>query len=64
MKIFSASEVIDLAILKANNLVPVSALGAKVFLSGDVSVPLQLKGIYVTSGARKAIEAAGGSVAE
>ena len=55
---------IDLAILKANNLVPVSALGAKVFLSGDVSVPLQLKGIYVTSGARKAIEAAGGSVAE
>ena len=64
LKIFAASETIDLSILKANNLVPITALGAKVFLSGDVSVPLQLKGVYVTSGAKKAIEAAGGSVAK
>lgn len=64
LKIFAASETINLSILKANNLVPIAALGAKVFLSGDVSVPLRLEGIYVTSGAKKAIEAAGGSIAE
>lgn len=64
LKVFTASETIDLAILKANNLIPIAALGAKVFLSGDVSIPLRLKGIYVTSGARRAIEAAGGSIAE
>ena len=64
LKIFAASETIDLSILKANNLVPITALGAKVFLSGDVPVPLQLKGVYVTSGAKKAIEAEGGSAAK
>ena len=30
--------VVDLSVLKEHNLIPVAALSAKVFLSGDVSV--------------------------
>ena len=56
--------VVDLSVLKEHNLIPVAALSAKVFLSGDVSVALTLKGINVTAGAKMAIEAAGGSISE
>lgn len=56
------AQVVDLALLKQLGLVPVSALGAKVFLSGDVSAAVKLLGIGVTKGAREAIEAAGGSI--
>lgn len=56
--------VINLSVLKEHNLIPVAALSAKVFLSGDVSVALTLKGINVTAGAKMAIEAAGGSISE
>jgi large subunit ribosomal protein L15 len=54
--------VIDLAALKAANLVPVFAERVKVVLSGAISKPVTLKGIAVTKGARAAIEAAGGKV--
>lgn len=53
---------IDLAVLKAQDLVAQTALGAKVFLSGEVNQALSLSGIAVSKGAREAIEAAGGSV--
>ena len=56
--------VVDLSVLKEHNLIPVAALSAKVFLSGDVSVALTLNGINVTAGAKMAIEAAGGSISE
>ena len=56
--------VVDLSVLKEHDLIPVTALSAKVFLSGDVSVALTLKGIGVTAGAKTAIEAAGGSISE
>lgn len=56
--------VVDLSVLKEHDLIPVTALSAKVFLSGDVSVALTLKGISVTAGAKTAIEAAGGSISE
>ena len=58
-----ASE-IDFAALKAERVVPREALMAKVILSGKLSRKLTLKGIKVTKGARAAIEAAGGSVAD
>ena len=60
----SVSAIIDLAVLKEHNLVPVSASSAKVFLSGDVTEAFALKGIGVTAGAKAAIEAAGGSISE
>lgn len=59
---FVGVEVVDLDVLKANGLVPVQALAAKVFLSGDITGIIKLRGISASAGARAAIEAAGGSV--
>lgn len=55
---------IDLLILKQSGLVPVDALSAKVILSGELHRKVTLKGVGATKGARVAIEAAGGSVAD
>ena len=54
--------IIDLASLKASQLISEFAQQAKVVLSGKLSVAVHLKGIGVTKGARAAIEAAGGKV--
>jgi large subunit ribosomal protein L15 len=54
--------VIDLAALKAQNVVSQFAKQAKVVLSGELKKAVTLKGIAVTKGARAAIEAAGGKV--
>jgi large subunit ribosomal protein L15 len=48
--------------LKAAGLVPAGVKRAKVIASGAVDKPVSLKGIAVTKGARRAIEAAGGTV--
>ena len=56
------ADVIDLAALKATNLISGSILRAKVVLSGDVKKALTVKGLAVTKGARAAIEAAGGKI--
>ena len=55
---------IDLLALQAAGIVPGDALAAKVILSGAISRKVSLKGVGVTKGAKAAIEAAGGSVAE
>ncbi len=55
---------IDLLTLVQANLVSSHALSAKVVLSGQISRKVVLKGVGATKGARAAIEAAGGSVAE
>jgi len=57
-------EVIDLLALKKASLVPQQTRQVKVFASGDISKPVKLQGISVTKGARAAIEAAGGSIAD
>ncbi len=54
--------VIDLAALKAAQIVSVHAERAKVVLSGELKKAVHLKGIGATKGARAAIEAAGGKV--
>jgi large subunit ribosomal protein L15 len=54
--------VIDLAALKAAQIVPVTTMRAKVFLSGKLDKAVTLKGIAVTKGAAAAIAAAGGKV--
>ena len=55
---------IDLLTLVQANLVSQHALSAKVVLSGAITRKVTLKGIGATKGAKAAIEAAGGSVAE
>ncbi len=57
-----AVEVIDLKALIAANIVPIFTKKAKVIQSGLVMKAVNLKGIKVTEGARKSIEAAGGKV--
>jgi large subunit ribosomal protein L15 len=56
------AEVIDLATLKAANIVPAHTQRAKVILSGKVEKAVTLRGVDATKGARAAIEAAGGKV--
>ena len=56
------SDTIDLAVLKAEGVVPQPALRAKVILAGEIKRKVALKGLLVSKGARAAIEAAGGSV--
>jgi len=55
------AEKIDLAALKEAGIVPDSATGAKVIVSGKLTRKVALMGIAVSKGARAAIEAAGGS---
>ncbi|MGI9279354.1 MAG: 50S ribosomal protein L15 [Endozoicomonas sp.] len=56
------SDVIDLAALKAADLINGSILRAKVVLSGELNKAVTLKGVAATKGARAAIEAAGGKI--
>ena len=56
------ADVIDLAALKAANVVPMHAEVAKVVLSGNITRAVTLKGIGATKGAKAAIEAAGGRI--
>ena len=55
---------IDLLTLVQANLVSIHALSAKVVLSGQITRKVVLKGVGATKGAKAAIEAAGGNVAE
>lgn len=56
------ADVIDLQALIAADVVPAITQKAKVIASGELDKAVQLKGIAVTPGARKAIEAAGGKI--
>jgi large subunit ribosomal protein L15 len=56
------AEVIDLAALKAANLVTKGIQRARVVLSGTLDRPVTVKGLALTKGARAAIEGAGGKV--
>ena len=57
-------EEIDLAVLKAANIVSARALSARVILSGEISRKVVLRGLSATKGAKAAIEADGGSMEE
>lgn len=59
-----AVDEIDLLVLRQAGIVPVLAKSAKLILSGKIDKAVKLKGIAATKGARAAIEAAGGSLAE
>jgi large subunit ribosomal protein L15 len=55
---------IDLLALKAAGMVSALAKSAKVIKTGELTKAVKLSGLLVTKGARAAIEAAGGSIAE
>ena len=55
---------VDLAVLKQAGIVPHDALRAKVILAGKIERAVKLEGVLATKGARAAIVAAGGSVAD
>jgi len=57
-------EDVDLLTLMQAGIIPASSLSAKVILSGKLTRKVNIKGIGATKGARSAIEAAGGSVAD
>jgi len=56
------SEVIDLAALRAADLISSIHQQAKVFGAGDFKKKVTIRGLRITKGARSAIEAAGGKV--
>jgi len=55
---------IDLLTLMQAGIVPAGSLSAKVIFSGKLTRKVHLKGVGATKGARTAIEAVGGSVAD
>jgi len=55
---------IDFAALLAAKLVPANAKQAKLVKKGELSKKFVLKGVLATAGAKAAVEAAGGSLAE
>ncbi len=57
-----AAEVVDLEALKAADLVKQNVARARVFLSGELTRAVTVKGLAVTKGAREAIEKAGGKI--
>jgi large subunit ribosomal protein L15 len=57
-----AGKSVDLAALQAAGLVSKRALRVKVIASGTLEKPVTLQGVQVTPGARKIIEAAGGTI--
>ena len=58
------SEIIDLDALKSADLVKQEIQRARVFLSGELTKAVTVKGLGLTRGAREAIEQAGGKIEE
>ena len=54
--------IVDIKALKEANIVPEFALRVKVILSGEISEPVNTRGLAFTKGARAAVEAAGGKI--
>ena len=58
------ADTIDMLVLKQANVIPGSARSVKVYLSGEVTRAITVQGRVLSKGARAAIEAAGGKIAE
>jgi large subunit ribosomal protein L15 len=55
-------DIVDLESLKGADLINENIARVRVFLSGELTKPVTVKGVAVTKGAREAIEKAGGKV--
>lgn len=60
--LMTEATVVDIKALKDANIVPAFTQKVKVILSGEISEPVQTRGLTFTKGARKAVEAAGGKI--
>ena len=58
------AEIVDIDLLKSMDLIKDCTQKVKVFLSGEVTKAITVKGIAISRGARAAIEAAGGRIEE
>ncbi len=58
------ADVIDIEALKDAKLVPAQTKRVKVILSGKIDTAVKTKGLLFTAGAKKAVEAAGGTIEE
>jgi len=58
----AGEDVVDLLCLKRAGLVPAQSKRVKIIASGKIEKAVKVKGLAVTPGARRAIEAAGGSI--
>lgn len=56
------ADIVDLQVLIEAGIVPIFTKSAKVIQSGTITKAVTLKGVNVTTGAKAAIEAAGGKV--
>jgi large subunit ribosomal protein L15 len=56
------SDVVDMLSLKEAGLITANVKFVKLILAGTIARPLTVRGLPITAGARKAIEAAGGKV--
>ncbi|MCL4159176.1 UNVERIFIED_CONTAM: hypothetical protein GTU68_047820 [Idotea baltica] len=54
--------IVDIKALQEANIVPEFAKRVKVILSGEISEPVNTRGLVFTKGARAAVEAAGGKI--
>ena len=57
-----SDEIIDFDALKRAGLISSAIKRVKIILSGELTKPLQIKGLLTTKGAKKAIEDLGGHV--
>jgi large subunit ribosomal protein L15 len=57
-----SADIVDLKALQDAGVVNKSMLRAKIILSGELSKPVNIKGLLVTKGARKIIEDLGGRI--
>src|SRR3990167_1803832 len=55
---------VDMAVLKTAGLIKANTKQVKIIASGTLARPFVIRGIPLTAGAKKAVEAAGGSVEE
>jgi large subunit ribosomal protein L15 len=55
-------DVVDMSSLKLSGLIRFNTIDVKIIASGEIKRALTIKGIAITAGARKAIEAAKGTV--
>lgn len=62
LKYLAADTVVDLAALKAANVVPRQTRRVKIIATGEVAQAFSVRGVAVSKGAREAIEKAGGKV--
>ena len=55
-------ELVNIDALRTANLVPSFAKNVKLIQSGEITIPVTIQGLKVTSGAKDSIEAAGGKI--